>query len=182
MLSTCEFPANPRRRLVLRERGFTLVELMTAIAVMAILAAIAVPSFNTFINDSRLASQANELIGTLQYARSEAIRRNRKVTVCPSSNGSSCLTSTTWTRWIARIDNSGEVLRDFSGKAGITATGDVSAIVYGSDGLAKASTGMLATAQIVVCMDTTRPAENRRLVQLAGGSRLEVKRETGSCP
>ena len=56
-------------------QGFTLVELMVTLAVAAIILAIAAPSFSQMIRDHRLITTANDFMGTMQLARSEAIRR-----------------------------------------------------------------------------------------------------------
>lgn len=73
-----------------REIGFTLIELMVTIAVVAVLAAIAFPSFQSTIRSSRVSSTNNEVLGLLSLARSEAIRSNRGGGVCGSSDGASC--------------------------------------------------------------------------------------------
>jgi type IV fimbrial biogenesis protein FimT len=66
------------------QRGFTVLELMIAIALLAILLSVAVPSFIAAIQNNRLASQGNELITALQVARSEALKRSRPYAVCAS--------------------------------------------------------------------------------------------------
>ncbi len=58
-------------------RGFTLVEMMVVLAIMAILAAIAVPQFQQMVAASRINSAANMLLGNIQLTRSEAIRTTR---------------------------------------------------------------------------------------------------------
>ena len=75
----------------LHASGFTIIELMITLAVAAILAAIAAPSFTTIIQDNRLVTQINRLQATLSLARSEAVKRNNSVTTCPSSNGTACI-------------------------------------------------------------------------------------------
>lgn len=62
-----------------RSRGFTLIELMITVSVLAVLLAVAVPSFQTLIINMSLTSAANEVTAALQQARMEAIRRNRTV-------------------------------------------------------------------------------------------------------
>ena len=59
-----------------KQDGITLIELMVTIAVIAILATIAVPSFQEIIKRNQVAAQTNELIALIHLARNEAIRRN----------------------------------------------------------------------------------------------------------
>lgn len=69
--------------------GFTLIELMITLVVVIILVAIAAPSFNSMIRDSRAATQANNLLASLQTARSESINRGVQVTMRHLSNTNS---------------------------------------------------------------------------------------------
>lgn len=61
------------------QRGVTLIELMIAVGILAIVVAIAVPNFQSMIQNNRLTSASNELLGVFQIARAEAIRANRRV-------------------------------------------------------------------------------------------------------
>lgn len=88
----------PVRRL---ERGFTLVELLIAMALLAILVRLAAPSFSQAIMTSRLGSYTNSFVASTQLARSEAVKRNAPVTLCRSADGLSCAGSGDWAQgWI----------------------------------------------------------------------------------
>lgn len=71
-------------------RGFTMIELLVAIAIAAIMLGLAVPSFIDFMVRNRLVTYNNEFVASLAFARSEAIRRAGPVSVCKSSTGTSC--------------------------------------------------------------------------------------------
>jgi type IV fimbrial biogenesis protein FimT len=90
----------------MRQSGFTLIELAIVIVLMGILVAIGVPSFKSITTSSRMSAESNSLLGDLQYARAEAIREGSPVTVCVSTNGTSCDgASNTWQGgWIVFSD------------------------------------------------------------------------------
>lgn len=76
--------------------GVTLIELLVTLAIIAILAAIAAPSFSDFIAKSRVEGRAGEMVSIFNLARSEALRRGATVSVCKSQNGTSCTTTGDW--------------------------------------------------------------------------------------
>jgi len=96
------------------QAGFTLMELLIGIAVLAILTTLALPAFTQFIANNRLASEANEMVASFQFARSEAIKRGVQVQVCPSADGTSCGGSGWSNGWIAFADpdNTGQPTSD----------------------------------------------------------------------
>ena len=73
-------------------RGFTLIELMVTIVVVAILAAVGLPSMGNFIAQNRLSGNVNEFIGATMLTRSEAIQRSGAVTICRSVNAETAAT------------------------------------------------------------------------------------------
>jgi type IV fimbrial biogenesis protein FimT len=94
-------------------RGFTLIELMVTVSVLAILLGVAIPAMQNFTIRNRLVAVNNDLMTAVNFARSEASKRGTTVSVCKSSTMTSCGGS--WSNgWIVFVD---------SGTAG-DATGD----------------------------------------------------------
>mgnify|MGYP002776555428 FL=1 len=95
----------------MHNKGFTLIELMVVIAIVAIVSAIALPSLNAFIDSTRFSAKANDLVAALSYARSEAVKRNATVSVCPSTGCTS--PSANWSAGWQVVAN-GTVLQVYS--------------------------------------------------------------------
>ncbi|MDT8281975.1 MAG: GspH/FimT family pseudopilin [Gammaproteobacteria bacterium] len=88
-----------------KHSGFTLIELMITMAIVGILLLVGLPSLKTFMQGNQLIASTNELISALHVARSEAIKLNKRVTVCVSSDGKDCLDSKKWQNgWIVFVD------------------------------------------------------------------------------
>lgn len=71
-----------------RRAGFTLVELMVTIAVVALLLTVAIPSFVDFLRRNQVSSVANEFLGAINTARATARARNTCVTICKTNDAS----------------------------------------------------------------------------------------------
>jgi type IV fimbrial biogenesis protein FimT len=86
-------------------RGFTLIELMITLFIVSILLTVGVPSLKSFMKSNRLIASSNDLVSALHVARSEAIKLNKRVTVCSSSDGKNCANSKKWQQgWIVFVD------------------------------------------------------------------------------
>lgn len=90
--------------------GFTLIELLIAVAVLAIVMTLGAPSFADFIRSNRLKSAAFDLVVSLNYTRSEAIKRNADAALTPAAGG-----------WDAgwSVQSGGDTLKVFEAPAGI---------------------------------------------------------------
>ncbi|WP_345778718.1 GspH/FimT family pseudopilin [Stenotrophomonas sp. Y6] len=162
--------------------GFTLIELMVTVAVLAIIAAIAVPAMQGLVAANRLSAASTELVTALQLARSEAIRRNAAVTVCGSDNGTSCASTTDWSRWIVTgrdtTSGSDEVIRDSS------VTGDMQ-VAGPAAGIRFRPTGLLdAQASMTVCLPVSSVGDNQRVVTMMVGGAVTTSKHNGAgaCP
>lgn len=91
-------------------KGFTLLELMMALAVAGVVLAIAIPNFNAFRLNARMTSAANDLLGGLNVARSEAIKRQQPVALCGSAtpNASPPACSGALTGWVVWVDTNND--------------------------------------------------------------------------
>ena len=70
--------------------GFTMIELMVTVVILAVLVALAAPSYHRLVIDSRMTAQSNDFLTALHFTRSEAVKRNTTVTMCKSADGAAC--------------------------------------------------------------------------------------------
>ncbi|ABD81822.1 GspH/FimT family protein [Saccharophagus degradans] len=91
---------------IIPHSGFTLLELMLTLLMAAVLVALAAPMMDSTIKTQSIRSLQRDFHSALVYARSEAVTRNRVISVCSSSNGASCNAGVWSDGWIIFIDSS----------------------------------------------------------------------------
>lgn len=122
-------------------RAFTLIELMVTISVLAVVIALAAPSFSTILRENRLAALSTELQGAMQLARSEAVKRRENIRVCRSNAGqTACTNGTNWaaTGWLIVRPN-GNVLKVWDAIQGTVVTGPNTGITFRSNGMSSSA-------------------------------------------
>lgn len=95
----------PMRALHSRMRGFTAIEMMIVVVIIAILTAIAAPNMGAMIRNQRVKTAAFDIFATLTYARSEAVKRNLSVTVAAKD-------AADWTKGWTVKDSNNTTLKD----------------------------------------------------------------------
>ena len=160
------------------------------VAVAAVLLGIAVPSFVGMTQTNRVAGKINMLSGDLQFARAEAIKEGLPVTVCTSSNGTSCLGSNSWsTGWIVFSDANGTqtvdvgdvVLRKqipWTNSDTFVADNSIAAVTYSRDGFAIGLPGTVTWK--LHTQPLNAPASRCVAMNVAGRQQVQ-KIGTGSC-
>jgi type IV fimbrial biogenesis protein FimT len=165
------------KRRISRAAGFSLIELMVAVSVLAMLLAIGVPTFQNAALGSRLTASANNLVASIQLARSEAIKRNVTVTVCASADGAAC--GGGWEQgWIV-LDGAGVLIeRTAALPAGyvMSQAGGVAPLRFEPIGIGATS------ATVTVCRDDPAGPQERIVNVAASGTTYVSITNTGVCP
>ncbi len=177
------------------QRAFTLIELLITVAVAAIVLTVGVPTFRDTMLNNRIVTQTNELIGTLNLVRSEAIKRGMRVVVCRAA-GSDCATDATsiWEAgWLIYADNNGNGARDAEEpilRVMQRAEGEITIrtgstftrwIAYQPNGVSIGNTG-LGTGTFRIC--DSRGVDHARFVviSITGRARIRQKQTADTCP
>lgn len=167
------------------QHGVTLIELMTTVAILAILASVAVPSFNEAILSNRLTSYANTFVTDAQLARSEALKRNTQVRLCRSDDGTSCASSSGWQQgWIIFQDSNGNaavdtgeavIRRQLAFTTGYQLTGATYSLAFQSLG------DVTSSANLVLCRSSPLGNQERRITISVTGRTAVTTERSGVC-
>ncbi len=169
------------------QTGFSLAELLLASAIAVILLSLATPNFTTLTMNKRITTQANDFISTLVLARSQALKRVTRVTVCGSINGTVCAGSGGWEQgWIVFVDtnnnaqvNTGEEILQINSTldGGNTLRGSSNVdtyISYVASGVTKFTGGGFQAGTLVLCDDRGSGVNARTInISVTGRSRVE---------
>ena len=198
-----------KKHTVTKNSGFTLLELMITLSVVALLAAVGIPSVISFMQQNRVIASTNELISAFHVARTEAIKLNQRVTICESNDGKTCAADGSWRDgWIVFIDSDGNL--SGTGAACANNTSDcllrihegyddpmltiegvddnaavASAFTFTSRGLPKSVTGAERSGTFSVCMfdeDDNVVASRAVVLGMSGRVRVSDNDAVIGCP
>jgi type IV fimbrial biogenesis protein FimT len=97
------------------QKGFTILELIAALAILAIITSVAVPAMSNIIRSNQTESTSQLLFSAMVAARSEAVARNLSVVLCKSPNGIFCATTNDWEQgWLIYVDADGDGTKDIT--------------------------------------------------------------------
>jgi len=160
-------------------RGFTIVELMVTMLILAIVIGFAVPTFRDAALSSRLTGHANDLLASAQIARSEAIKRNAVVTLCISTDGSTCAGEGGWEQgWIVLTGDGTVVQRQpaLAPEFRITETGGRTELLFPPTVVG------VGPASFTVCRAQPVGSQERVLKVTASGAASVTRTVKGECP
>jgi len=174
-----------------RTEGLTLLELVIALAIATTLLLLATPAYHSWIADMELRDRIEALVGAMSFARSEAIKQNSRVDLCPSDDGLHCSTGGRWEAgWIMFADDNDNGERDADetilrveakSYPGITVRGNRPVrdyVSYMSSGQTRMKSGALQMGTFTVCRSGQKEVD----VVLANGGRVRVDRTSRPCP
>jgi len=141
-----------------RHDGFSLIELMTVLVIIGVIATVGIPAFQDTIQSGRITQATNNMLGFLQLARSEAVTRRAPITVCASSDQANCTANTTWAQGAVMLQGATLIKAMSAAGTNVTINGAGNTLTYRSD-------GTLANAEAISICDT-RGAESSRQISI----------------
>lgn len=167
-----------------RHAGFSLIEMMVAITVFAILTALAVPSMSDFMKRNMVANQTNDFLAAIRFARSTAVTRGTIVSICPSITSANtapeCAATNTFnTGWLIYTSTKAgiaykttdELLRVAQDVPGASIQGSTTVPVVSFDGRGSSTYGALS---FFVCSKAAGDTVGQSALRY-GGRRIDVQ-------
>jgi type IV fimbrial biogenesis protein FimT len=110
-----------------KQAGFTLLELMLTVALLAVVIGFGLPNMQEFVRNARMSTAANDIITDFNYARSEAVKRRVPITLCKSQDGAACDTDDAdpFSRWVIYVDDADPALVEGTDGDGVIDAGEV---------------------------------------------------------
>lgn len=166
-------------------RGVTLLEALVVVAVLGTLAGLAAPAMSALRLRHAMQAQAEDLLGSLMLARSEALKRQERVTVCPLGADAQCASDGSWAQgWLVFVDRDANAQRGPQEEIvqlhgplppglSFTGNGQVDRYVsYGADGRSKQLSGLFLAGTLSLCRSGA-PQGWRLVINALGKPRLE---------
>jgi len=174
-----------------RGAGWTLVELLLALAIAALLSLLALPMYGDWIAESQMMNYARDLAGSMNTARSEAIKRGTRVNLCKSTDRRTCAVAGDWAQgFVMYVDRDRDGQFDAGeaairvvepASAGISARGNrpvADYVSYTSFGTARLLNGGLQMGTLTVCRSGQKAVD----VVLANSGRARIQKTAIPCP
>lgn len=164
--------------------GFTLIELMITVALIAIISSMALPAFRDMVSSQRIMTSANEIVTTFHQARSEAIKRSRQVNIVACKPDCGSTGAADWNNgWqiITDIGGTDTVIGEHAALAGsinITANGTTlfaTSYTYSAQG--RLAPNITATHELKLCDSNTELAGRRIILEPIG----HISTESTTC-
>lgn len=176
------------------QKGFTTVELLVVVAILGIFLSWAIPAMASFGKSAQLSAQTNAFLSIMNLARSEAIKRNSRVTLCKSMEGVTCVQSGGWQQgWLVFHDKNNDGLRGLDETIiyqvqvlpnNLRLIGNQNVAEYVSftpSGGTKLASGALQMGTLTLCFASNDATEAREIVINAAGRARTQKVAASSC-
>lgn len=173
------------------QRGVTLLEVLVVLVIVGIMAALAAPAFTNSTQRYRTLGEANEFVRDMQFARTEAIRQGLPVTICASTDGATCSTSSNaWNKgWVVFSDptanktvGAGSIVRiqkGWTGKDTFVADNSAASVTFGREGF---TVGLPASTVTFTLHTSPANTAATQCVAIIKTGRVQVQSAgTGAC-
>ena len=184
----------PAATLARRRRGVTLLELIITLAIAGVLLAVAVPLARRSLRNARMIATGNRFLHALHLARSEALRRGVRVTLCKSTDGAGCADHGGWDQgWLVfrdadadgRPDSSAAILLVSASLDRAVMSGNRpvrSYVSYAPDGATRRLSGAFQAGTLTLCDRQALVRTRRIVISRTGRPRIAVSPTApGSC-